>query len=103
MMPAFDLVIRNGTVATAADTRSCDIGIKDGRVVALAEGLEDGDRVIDASGKLVMPGGVDSHCHVEQISHVTKGALQAVHFVRDSDFKHDPSACLPCPLRVQAV
>ena len=68
MMPAFDLVIRNGTVATAADTMSCDIGIKDGRVVALAAGLEDGDRVIDAAGKLVLPGGVDSHCHVEQIS-----------------------------------
>jgi dihydropyrimidinase len=67
-MAAFDLVIQGGCVVTAADTISCDIGIRGGRVVALAERLEDGDRVIDAAGKLVMPGGVDSHCHVEQIS-----------------------------------
>ena len=67
-MAAYDLIIRNGTVATAADTVACDIGIRGGRVVALAEGLDDGDRVIDAAGKLVLPGGVDSHCHVEQIS-----------------------------------
>ena len=35
----YDLVIRGGTVATAADTVACDLGIRDGRVVALAEGL----------------------------------------------------------------
>ena len=67
-MAAYDLVIQGGTVATAADTMSCDIGIRGGRVVALAEGLDGGDRVIDAAGMLVLPGGVDSHCHVEQIS-----------------------------------
>ncbi|MDP7651392.1 MAG: dihydropyrimidinase, partial [Rhodospirillales bacterium] len=67
-MAAYDVVIQGGTVATAADTMSCDIGIRGGRVVALAEGLDGGDRVIDAAGKLVLPGGIDSHCHVEQIS-----------------------------------
>ena len=56
----------------------CDIGIKDGRVVALAEGLKDGDRVIDATGKLVLPGGIDSHCHVEQVS--SSGLMSADDF-----------------------
>lgn len=64
-MQAFDLVIKNGTVATAADVIRCDIGIRDGRVVALGEDL-DADRVIDATGKIVMPGGIDSHLHLDQ-------------------------------------
>src|SRR5215470_6214098 len=63
-----DVVIRNGTVVTAADTARCDVGIKDGRIVALGERLPAGGREIDASGRLVMPGGVDSHCHIEQRS-----------------------------------
>lgn len=67
-MADFDLVIRNGTVATAADTTHCDIGILDGRVAALGARLGPGAREIDASGRLVLPGGVDSHCHIEQRS-----------------------------------
>jgi dihydropyrimidinase len=67
-MSDFDLVIRNGTVATAADTVSCDIGIKDGVVVMLGKRLAAGSREIDATGRLVLPGGIDSHCHIEQRS-----------------------------------
>ncbi len=67
-MAEFDLVIRNGTVATAADTMQCDVAIKDGIVVALGLGLASGAREIDAGGKLVLPGAVDSHCHIEQRS-----------------------------------
>ncbi|MBI1775563.1 MAG: dihydropyrimidinase [Proteobacteria bacterium] len=67
-MAAFDLVIRNGTVVTAADTVTADIGIRAGRVAALGEGLERGLREIDASGLLALPGGIDGHCHIEQIS-----------------------------------
>ncbi len=63
----FDLVIRGGTVATAARTFAADIGIRDGKIAALGERLA-GGREIDARGKLVLPGGVDSHCHVEQLS-----------------------------------
>jgi dihydropyrimidinase len=63
----FDLVIRGGTVATADRARDCDIGIRDGRIAALGANLA-GARVIDAAGKLVLPGGVDSHCHIEQVS-----------------------------------
>jgi len=67
-MSEFDLVIRNGTVATAADTTACDIGIKDGVVATLGENLGPGAQEIDASGHLVLPGGIDSHCHIEQRS-----------------------------------
>ena len=64
-MTKLDLVIRGGTVATAADVIRCDVGIKDGRVVALAESLE-ADNVIDATGKMLLPGGIDAHCHFDQ-------------------------------------
>ncbi len=66
-MASYDLIVKGGTVATAADTFGADIGIKGGRIIALADELSDGE-VIDARGKLVLPGGVDSHCHIAQIS-----------------------------------
>ena len=68
-MVRWDLLIRGGTVATAADTFTCDVGIRDGRIVALGEGLAgSADDVIDARGKLVLPGGIDSHVHISQPS-----------------------------------
>jgi len=67
-MSEYDLVIRNGTVATAADTAVCDVGIKEGVIATLGKNLAGGTREIDASGKLVLPGGIDSHCHIEQRS-----------------------------------
>lgn len=65
---SFDLVIRGGTVITADRTQLADVGVLGERVTAVAPGLSAGRREIDARGKLVMPGGVDSHCHVEQVS-----------------------------------
>ena len=62
----FDLVVRNARVATAADVFACDIGIRDGRIVALAAGLPAGARDIDAAGRWVLPGGIDGHCHLDQ-------------------------------------
>ncbi len=67
-MADYDLVIRNGTVATASDTTQCDVAIKDGVVAALGRGLPAGVREIDAAGRLVLPGAIDSHCHIEQRS-----------------------------------
>jgi dihydropyrimidinase len=67
-MSDFDLVIRNGTVATAADTTACDIGIKDGVVAMLGKSLGPGAHEIDARDRLLLPGGIDSHCHIEQRS-----------------------------------
>lgn len=66
MSRTLDLVIRNGTVATASDEFMADVGIRDGRIVALALDLPTGREEIDAAGKLVLPGGVDAHCHFDQ-------------------------------------
>jgi dihydropyrimidinase len=64
----FDTVIRHGTVVTASDTFRSDVGIRDGRIVALAAELTDADEIIDATGLYVMPGGIDSHVHLDQPS-----------------------------------
>ena len=46
-----------------------DIAVKDGRVAALGADVKGtATREIDAAGKFVLPGGVDSHCHIEQKS-----------------------------------
>ncbi len=66
-----DVVIRGGTVVTAEKTFRADIGIRGEKIAEIKEGLK-GEKTIDASGKLVMPGGVDSHCHVEQLSSTGK-------------------------------
>jgi len=63
---AFDLVLRNARVATASDCFDADIGITGGRIVQLGLGLPQGAREIDAAGRVVTPGGVDAHCHLDQ-------------------------------------
>jgi dihydropyrimidinase len=67
-MSHYDLIIKGGTVATASDTFASDVGVKDGRITSLAENLEGAAQVINATGKLVLPGGIESHCHIEQES-----------------------------------
>jgi dihydropyrimidinase len=67
-MAAFDLIVRGGTVVAGSDVVRCDIGVRDGRIVALGEDLGSAEQVIDATGKLVLPGGIDSHVHIAQPS-----------------------------------
>ncbi|KAG2355761.1 hypothetical protein BDR07DRAFT_1381282 [Suillus spraguei] len=72
----FDLVIRNGTVVTASDIwESCDIGIKDGTIVAIGPSLPvaPGAQEIDAEGAFITPGGVDAHVHLSQFYEATVG------------------------------
>jgi len=64
----FDTIIRGGTVVTAADTFSCDVGIADGKITALGNDLGAAATIIDATGRLVLPGGIDSHVHFAQPS-----------------------------------
>jgi dihydropyrimidinase len=66
--PLYDLVIRGGRVATASDVFDADVGILGETIAAIGRGLPQGKREIDAHGKLVLPGGVDSHTHIEQLS-----------------------------------
>ena len=65
-MATYDTVIRGGRVATGADVFMSDIGIRAGRIVALGESLDDAAQTIDAEGRLVLPGGIDGHCHFDQ-------------------------------------
>jgi len=62
----FDVVVRNAQVATASDTFACDIGIRAGRIVQLGQHLARGTGEYDAGGRVVTPGGVDAHCHLDQ-------------------------------------
>jgi dihydropyrimidinase len=65
-MADYDLVIAGGTVVTASDMFMADVGVVAGRIAAVGINLR-GERTIDAKGLLVLPGGVDSHCHIEQL------------------------------------
>ena len=65
-MTEFDTLIRHGTIVTASDTFEADIGITDGKIQAIGRKLPAGKKNIDATGNLVMPGGVDGHCHLDQ-------------------------------------
>jgi len=66
--PAFDCVIRGGRVGTAIDEFEADIGIEAGVVAAIGRNLPAGSSEIDATGRLVLPGGIDTHAHIEQLS-----------------------------------
>jgi len=81
-MAEFDLVIRGGRVATASETFDADIGVRGGRIAALGTGLGRGAREIDAAGRWVLPGGIDSHCHIAQLS--SSGVMTADDFATGS-------------------
>ncbi|MGI1663148.1 dihydropyrimidinase [Palleronia sp. KMU-117] len=57
-------VIRNGTIVTADLSYDADVLIEGGTIVEIGKGLK-GDTVLDATGCLVMPGGIDPHTHLE--------------------------------------
>jgi dihydropyrimidinase len=64
----FDRVIRGGVVVTGSDSIRADVGIKGEIITAIGLDLDtNGANVIDAAGLLVLPGGVDTHCHIEQL------------------------------------
>ena len=65
---SYDLIVKGGTVATAADVFRADVGVRDGTIVALGLDLGAAETVIDATDRLVLPGGIDSHVHIAQPS-----------------------------------
>ncbi|MCY1667774.1 dihydropyrimidinase [Rhizobium sp. SL86] len=64
----YDTIIKGGRVATASDVFTCDIAIRDGKIAALGTDLGEARDVIDAGGRWVLPGGIDSHVHISQPS-----------------------------------
>ena len=66
----FDTIIANGTVVTSESTAKLDVGIRGEKIVAVRKNLaqaakKNGTRIVDASGRYVIPGGVDVHVHLE--------------------------------------
>jgi dihydroorotase-like cyclic amidohydrolase len=60
-----DVLVRGGLIVTGQGISRRDLSISDGRIQELSEDLSDNDasRAIDATGKYVLPGAIDSHCH----------------------------------------
>lgn len=67
-MSVFDLITRNGTIATASDSYVANLGLRGGRAVTIGEAPGGAEDEIDATGKLVPPGRIDSHVHISQPS-----------------------------------
>ncbi|MDQ7982061.1 dihydropyrimidinase [Paraburkholderia sp. SARCC-3016] len=63
---SFDLVIRGGTVVLPDGPAQVDIGVRAGRIAALAASLPVGRAELSALDRIVLPGGVDAHCHMDQ-------------------------------------
>ena len=66
-MARYDTAVLNGTVVVPyVGALRCDVGIRAGRIAALADSIAptDADEVVDARGRLVLPGAVDSHFHI---------------------------------------
>jgi dihydropyrimidinase len=60
------ILIKGGRVITAADDYIADVYVEDERISLIGESLDEAaDKVIDASGKYVLPGGVDPHTHLD--------------------------------------
>lgn len=67
-MAVFDTIITGGTVVNTCATFTADVGIRDGKIAALGTDLGDAKQTINANGKYVMPGGIETHCHIAQES-----------------------------------
>src|SRR3954468_21938382 len=65
----FDLIIRGDRVVTPTGVTACDLAIADGKIAAVAAAgtydAKSARRLIDATGKIVMPGGIDPHVHLK--------------------------------------
>lgn len=61
-----DLIVKNGTIVTASEMYKADIAVKDGKIIMISRDMElEGDVVVDAAGKLILPGAIDAHVHLE--------------------------------------
>ena len=61
-----DMIIKNGTIVTASESFRADVAVADGKITQISASIPtDGcEKVIDASGKLVLPGAIDAHTHL---------------------------------------
>ena len=103
MSAKLDVVVRGGQVVTSTDVLDVAIGIKDGKVAALAPAdvLAGAERVIDARGKIVLPGAIDCHIHLGPESDDWRGGpIAAAHpgpptLLRFAPYDHTTKETLP--------
>ena len=89
-----DLAVINGLVFIEGGFRKADVGIKDGKFALIAEPgcLPEAERTIDAGGKYVLPGGIDTHVHYRDPGH-----LRLVHVQQQPvDVQHSLSIRFLC-------
>lgn len=76
-----DLVIKNGKIVNADKSIYADVGIRDGIIACIGDAQYFGEAraIIDALGKLVMPGMIDAHVHIaaEQGEFTTKDTVES--------------------------
>ena len=78
------VLIQNGRVITAVDDYEADIFIEDEKISVIGKNLQmNADKVIDAKGKYLIPGGIDPHTHFD----MPFGGTRSV-----DDFESDPRA-----------
>ncbi|HEX4151564.1 MAG TPA: dihydropyrimidinase [Steroidobacteraceae bacterium] len=63
---SYDLVVSGGTVVLPEGPARVNIGVRDGRIDHIGSGRLQGRTMVDATDRLVLPGGLDSHCHMDQ-------------------------------------
>jgi dihydropyrimidinase len=65
-MLEFDLIIKGGQIVTASDVYTADLAIRDGKIVLIGRELDfPAPKIVDASGKYLLPGGIDVHTHLD--------------------------------------
>ncbi|MGC1522597.1 MAG: hypothetical protein WA803_13725, partial [Steroidobacteraceae bacterium] len=62
----YDLAIAGGTVVLPEGPSRTNIAVRHGRIAWMGTDAVKARRSIDAAGRLVLPGGIDSHCHMDQ-------------------------------------
>ena len=62
-------LIKNGTIVTAVDQYRGDVLVEDEKITLIGSALTDihADKTIDASGRYVLPGGIDVHTHLDMV------------------------------------
>jgi cytosine deaminase len=81
---ALDLIIRNARLSSAGTNHhTVDIGVRDGIIVAIEPGLDAGGPEHDARGRLVSPGLVESHFHLDKAMIIDRVPIQPNRMARD--------------------
>ncbi len=82
---SYDLIVKGGTVVSASDTFVADLGVVNGKVAAVGKLDAEAKTLVDARGKVVIPGGIDAHTHFDMpfmgattIDDFTSGSTAAV-------------------------